>query len=93
MKGLPKQGARMKLYVDKRNANKHIKTTLSKNNACYILITCNDSSVNGEKDVEMSYQGDIALASYLLQGAQLALDEQFEGEEGMFKQDKITPIS
>lgn len=78
----------MKPYVNKR-----VKNTLSKNNACYVLITCNDSSENGKMEVEMSYQGDASLASYLLQGAQSALDEQFEEIYELPKTSKITPIS
>ncbi|HRD56253.1 MAG TPA: hypothetical protein PLC42_07655 [Parachlamydiaceae bacterium] len=55
---------------------KSIKKTLSKKHACYVLITCDEPSVNGEMEVKMSYGGDIALASYLLEGAKNIIDEK-----------------
>ncbi len=48
----------------------------SKNPACYLLITCNEPSEDGHMQVEMTYEGDAALASYLLQGAQSIFDEE-----------------
>lgn len=60
-------------------ATKEIKESLSKNNhACYVLITCDEPSDNGDMQVEMMYEGDAALASYLLQGAQSIIEEQSE---------------
>lgn len=50
---------------------------LSKENACYVLITCGHPSEDGEMAVEMSYQGDFEAVSYLLQGAQSMIDEQY----------------
>lgn len=41
----------------------------SDENACYILITCGQASANGEMQVEMTYEGDKVLASYLLESA------------------------
>jgi hypothetical protein len=43
---------------------------LSKNHACYVLITCGEPKADGSMDVRMSYKGDAVLASYLLEGAQ-----------------------
>lgn len=59
----------------KRDEQERIKKTLAKNHACYVLITCDDPSDDGEIEVEMSYEGDAALASYLLQGAKDIMDE------------------
>jgi hypothetical protein len=42
---------------------------------CYVLIACGEPSENGEMEVEMTYEGDKALASYLLQSAQGLLEE------------------
>jgi hypothetical protein len=58
-----------------RNEQERIKKTLAKNHACYVLITCDKPKADGQMEVEMSYEGDAALASYLLQGAKTILDE------------------
>lgn len=59
----------------KRAMQVSLKEALSKKRACYVLITCNEPSHNGEMEVEMSYEGDIALASYLLDAAKNIIDE------------------
>lgn len=55
---------------------KRIKKQLAKDNLCYVLITCGEPSEDGDMHVEMSYEGDAALASYLVHGAQTFFDEQ-----------------
>lgn len=62
-----------------REDQKHIKQALAKNHACYVLITCDEPTENGEMQVQMCYEGDAALASYLLQGAQTIIDEREDG--------------
>lgn len=57
---------------------KLIKEKLAKNNVCYVLITCAEPSESGDMQVEMTYEGDAALACYLLQGAQNLIEEQEE---------------
>lgn len=57
---------------------KRIKEKLGKNNVCYVLITCAEPSDSGDMEVEMTYEGDAALACYLLQGAQNLIEEQEE---------------
>ncbi len=52
-----------------------IKAALAKKHLCYVLITCDASSVDGKLQVEMSYEGDVSLASYLLDGAKDLIDE------------------
>ena len=59
----------------KRRAEKCLKEELAKKHACYVLITC-DAPSNGKMQVEMSYEGDATLAAYILQGAQMHMDEQ-----------------
>lgn len=59
----------------KRDVEERIKKALAKNHACYVLITCNQPSLGGDMEVQMSYEGDAALASYLIQGAQVIIDE------------------
>lgn len=64
-----------------KRSQKHLQETLDKNHSCYVLITCGQPSENGEMQVEMTYQGDSALASYLIQGAQSIIDREEEHEE------------
>lgn len=59
-----------------RESDERIKKTLRKNHSCYVLITCDESSEEGVMQVEMSFEGDPIVASYLLQGAQTMMDEQ-----------------
>lgn len=42
---------------------------LQDDNACYVLITCGRPSSDGHMQVEMTYEGDKVLASYLLESA------------------------
>jgi hypothetical protein len=60
----------------KRDNVKQIRETLAKNHACYVLITCNEPTEDGDMQVEMTYEGDPTLAAYLLQGAQSFIDQQ-----------------
>lgn len=63
-----------------RSCRKDLKDVLDKNSACYVLITCGEPKENGDIEVEMTYQGDAVLASYLLQGAQSFMDQEEEAE-------------
>lgn len=60
----------------KRGVEKILKDELAKKHACYVLITCGEPSDDGKMHVEMSYEGDATLAAYILQGAQLRLEEE-----------------
>lgn len=60
----------------KSNKQKQLRDTLSKNHACYVLITCDEPTDDGNMKVEMTYEGDVNLAAYLLQGAQSIIDEK-----------------
>lgn len=63
----------------KRDLEKNLKDTLAKNHLCYVLITCDPPDDDeGKMQVELTYEGDAALAAYLLQGAQAFVDEQEE---------------
>lgn len=62
----------------KREMKKNLKESLTKNHVCYVLITCDAPSDDGEMQVNMTYEGDATLAAYLLQGAQSFMDEQEE---------------
>lgn len=72
----------------KQDPHVTVQRTLGKKHACYILITCERPSVEGKMQVEMTYQGDAALASYLLEGAQSYIDREEAIEEKGFSQVK-----
>jgi hypothetical protein len=56
--------------IAKRRASMDkVKKVLKEDNAGYVLITCSNPSINGMMNVELSYEGDDALASYLLESA------------------------
>ena len=61
-----------------KSSRKHLQEALNKNPSCYVLITCGQPSEDGQMQVEMTYQGEPALAAYLLQGAQLFIDQEEE---------------
>lgn len=61
-----------------KNSRKHLQEVLDKNPSCYVLITCGEPSEDGQMQVEMTYQGNIALVAYLLQDAQSFIDQQEE---------------
>jgi hypothetical protein len=48
--------------------------SLKEDQACYILITCGKPSADGKMSVELTYEGDPILASYLLENAQGFID-------------------
>lgn len=50
------------------------KRRASEENACSILITCKKPSEDGKMAIELTYEGDPILASYLLENAQGAID-------------------
>lgn len=56
---------------------KSIEAALDKDPSCYVLITCGRPlEESGQMDIEMSYSGDPALVSYLVESAQQILVEQ-----------------
>lgn len=66
------KGLNVKRGVDKKGLNeKH---------AAYVLITCAEPSLDGKMQVELTYEGDPILASYLLENAQKFIDDD-EGNQ------------
>ena len=55
-----------------------IKEILGDDNQCYVLMTCKKPSDQGELQVELAYEGDAYLASYLVESAQHFFDEQIQ---------------
>ena len=44
--------------------------TILRGHVGYVLVTCRPTTQSGQMEVEMSYEGDPDLASYLVNGAQ-----------------------
>lgn len=66
----------------KEDAHTRIRKLLSNKYVGYVLITCKHAERSGSMEVEMTYEGDVALASYLVEGARGQLDDT-ECEVGM----------
>jgi hypothetical protein len=47
----------------------------------YVLVTCRPIKKSGKMEVEVSYEGDPDLASYLVDGAQGYLESEHENEQ------------
>lgn len=74
------------------NDLKRISEKLEKKNICYVLITCTESTEDGDMEVEMTYEGDASLACYLLQGAQHFIEEQEDSHAGISAQTKVLSL-
>ena len=53
-----------------------IKKTLGEKHACYVLITCSESSDSGEMSVQMDFEGDEDLAAMLVDNAGQIFNER-----------------
>ena len=65
-----------KLVLKGGKEGDRIKKALMQSHSCYVLITCSKPSVDGDMDVELSYEGDTMLVSYLVDSASAILSEQ-----------------
>lgn len=66
----------------KPTLSKRLKDMLSKDHSCYVVITCGKpNGPDGTMDVQMEYEGDPLVASFLLQGAQERIDQELDFEE------------
>ncbi|MEX1012158.1 MAG: hypothetical protein WD595_06735 [Waddliaceae bacterium] len=61
--------------MTRSNSHRKLQDQIGKGHKNYVLITCDEPSANGEMNVEMSYEGDPTLLSYLLEGAQDYVNE------------------
>ncbi len=64
---------------DKTKKGRRVKNkivNLREDHTCYILITCGKPSADGKMAVEMTYEGDPTLASYLLETARIDPEEE-----------------
>ena len=70
------------IFKNKRkNLLKKIKDDLSKNNSCYVLLTCSNPTKTGEMLVEICYEGDETLTAYLIDNAKNILLEKINENE------------
>ena len=53
-----------------------LKKDLGPKCACYVLITCSEPTSDGKMEVELHYEGDATLASFLVENASQAFDER-----------------
>jgi len=60
----------------KEDVHEDYKELLDGKHAGYVLITCDDFDKRGEMEVQMSYEGDPSLISYLLKGAKSFVDKE-----------------
>ena len=70
------EGSKKKKGQSVKGKNKIV--NLNEEQACYVLITCGKPSADGKMSVEMTYEGDPTLASYLLEHAQGFIDTDEE---------------
>ena len=68
----------MKKKESLKPTDQDVRRVLSQENACYVLITCGQPSEDGKMQVEMTYEGDVSLAAYLIESAQGLLDNHSE---------------
>jgi len=79
----------VKIFLDKNKIEKakkkytlkNIKEYLADNNLCYVLLTCSTPSEEGNMRVEMAYEGEEEIASYLIESA----FEVVQGKESINK--------
>ena len=64
----------------KQKVDEKIQACLPDATACYVLISCSEPAKDGSMQVDMTYEGNPALAAYLLQNAQSLVDEHIEEE-------------
>ena len=55
---------------DSKELLQKLKRTLLKENECYVLIVCKQGEEEKKLQVEMEYEGDATLVSYLIESAQ-----------------------
>ena len=55
--------------VSKKDVKRFLNKTGKSRTICYVLITCGDKKSDGTMNVEMKYEGDKCLASYMIKTA------------------------
>jgi len=60
----------------RRDPHKEFEKNYGQSQMAYVLITCGNPSKDGEMQVQMTYGGSSSLAHYLINGAQIYLEEE-----------------
>jgi hypothetical protein len=55
--------------LEKKEVVSFLKRSRKERTVCYVLITCSQPKEDGSMDVEMKYEGDKYLASYMIETA------------------------
>ncbi|GAB4186606.1 MAG: hypothetical protein Tsb0015_04570 [Simkaniaceae bacterium] len=61
-----------------KKKRKQILKTLGQQHTCFVLVTCDAPSDDGEMQVEMNFEGDKCLAMYLLENAYAVFQKDLE---------------
>jgi hypothetical protein len=56
-------------------SRQELRELLAERYACFVLISCGEPTPEGKIEVEMTYEGDDALAAYLIESAQNFIEE------------------
>ena len=67
--------------MGKESILSRLKQELKNHCACYVLISCSAPSADGKMDVEMDFEGDEDLASFLVDNASQAFDARMLSKE------------
>jgi len=70
----------MKRKVLPIDLREKIAQELAEDHECYILITCDPPTPDGNMQVNMRHKGDSFMVSYLINGAQSIIDKEIEDE-------------
>lgn len=62
--------------------HKQVKNMMTDDHLSYVLVTCRKSNSKDQLEVQMTFDGDPVLASYLVKGAQDQFEQDFLEQEG-----------
>ena len=65
-----------KIEAAKGSIPDRVNRAFFRRNICYVLLTCGEPNQNGEMDVEMTYEGDPYLVSYMIENAREMIERK-----------------
>jgi len=71
----------IKIEIDNEALMEKIKNTIGNQCACFVLITCSAPSAEGKMEVQMHFEGDESLASFLVENAAQVFDDRIGQRE------------
>lgn len=84
MRGIKGRGILQRRLKVKNEEEGIAPTPLKGEYAGYVLVTCKEPTADGKMSVELTYEGDSALAAYLLDSARAFLDEEDTEDAAVF---------